>query len=63
MSGSQATNKVLWGGEYVYCCDSHLVGFVNLGNVLGVAVEYEKYRGDEECSNCNNRRKEEDDKP
>ncbi len=52
MSGTSATNKALWGGDYVYCCDRHLVGLVNIGNALGVAVEYEKYQGSEVCKNC-----------
>ncbi len=63
MSGILATNKVLWGGEYAYCCNRHLVGFVNIGNALGVAVEYEEYQGSEVCKNCEREREKEADKP
>ncbi len=62
MSGVPATNKIIWADKVVYCCDSHLLVFIEIGNALGSAIEYSKYQGDKECKNCEKEREREDNK-
>lgn len=52
-----AIADVHWSTGPVPCCEIHMQGLINLGNMLGVHVIATKLTEEKECTNCLNEHK------